>query len=603
MILPQVPAGVSPLDGEQVQKLQSLMQDLTPIQQAWIGGYLAASATSAAAVAQPAAVPATVASPLTILYGSQTGNAKQVAQSFFEKAKERGLDARLVNMADFKPAKIKDERYLTIVVSTHGEGEPPESAAKLLDFLASKKAPKLNDTKIAVLGLGDTSYEFFCKAAVDFEERLIALGASVVRERALLDVDYEDHTDGWMSKAIDVFEPDLKSAVPAAGNVVPIIPDLKVGLAPCLYDKKNPFEAEVGVVQKITGRDSKRDVRHIEISLDDSGLQYAAGDSLGIYFQNDPQEVDAALSALKLDGEIEVEVGDHSKSLRDALIEDFELTQSYPGFVTAYAEAAEIEFLSGLAADRAALRDYLEDRQIFDILREHPAPISAEVLTKALRKMQPRLYSVASSQAEVDDEVHLTVGVVEYDAYDRPHLGGASGFLGRRIEAGDRLRIFVQENENFRLPANPDAPVIMVGPGTGIAPFRAFLQEREAGGAEGANWLFFGNQHFTQDFLYQTELQAYLKSGLLTHLSVAFSRDQKEKVYVQDRMREQGVKIWNWLEDGAYIYVCGDATAMAKDVQVAILDIIMQCGGYSKEGAERYLEDLRDRGRYQRDVY
>ena len=579
------------------------MTSLNPIQQAWISGFLAASAMGSTAAAMPpvAAPVAAAKATLTILYGSQTGNAKHVAQDLAEQSKARGIDAKLVNMADYKPAQLKNETHLAIVVSTYGEGEPPEPAQKFYDFLASKKAPKLDGTKIAVLGLGDTSYEMFCQTAIDFEDRLVALGAEVSVEKALFDVDYDDHTEGWITGALDVLEPALKTPEPANTNgVAPAVPTAEV--TP-LYTKKNPYEAEVLAVQKITGRDSTKDVRHIEISLEDSGLSYSPGDALGVYFENDPVEVDAILKLLKLNPEASVEIGGETKTLRAGLIESLELTQSYPGFLTAYAEATGNEALAKIAADKEAARAYLADRQIYDIIREHPGTITPESFAASLRKMQPRLYSIASSQAEVDEEVHLTVGVVAYSAFERDHLGGASGYLGRRAEEGGSVKVYVESNDNFRLPSDPATPVIMVGPGTGIAPFRAFLQERDAQEADGKNWLFFGNPHFTQDFLYQTELQGYLKSGLLSELSVAFSRDQKDKVYVQDRLRENGAQLFQWLEDGAHFYICGDANRMAKDVHRAMLDLIAEHGSMSAEEAEAYLQKLKDTARYQRDVY
>lgn len=602
MMLTQMPQGINPLSQEQAQQFTQLAGSLSPIQQAWISGYLAATALSGTVAAPAAAAPAVEASPLTILYGSQTGNAKHVAADLAESAKARGLDVKLVDMADYKPAKLKDEKFITIVVSTYGEGEPPEQAEKLHAFLASKKAPKLDGVQVAVLGLGDTSYEFFCQTAIDFEDRLTKLGANVITASAHLDVDYDDAASSWIDTALDKFEPELKAASPApAGNVVPM-----PGLAPVVtsqYSKKNPFAAEVSIVQKITGRDSTKDVRHVEISLDGSDLTYQAGDALGVYFHNDAAEVDAVLTLLDVDGASPIKLGDDTKTLRDALIEDLELTQAYPTFAEKYGNATGDETLIKLAEDKILLRDYLEPRQIFDILRDHPHKIDAQVLVDSLRKMQPRLYSIASSQSEVDDEVHLTVGVVEWEAFERGHLGGCSGHLGRRAEEGDNLRVFVESNDNFRLPSNPDTPTIMVGPGTGIAPFRAFLQERDAQEAEGKNWLFFGNPHFTQDFLYQVELQGYLKSGLLSRLDVAFSRDQAEKVYVQDRIIEQGADVFKWLEDGAHFYICGDANRMAKDVHAALIEVIKTHGGLDTEKAEDYLAKLKDEKRYQRDVY
>ncbi|MEM9632239.1 MAG: assimilatory sulfite reductase (NADPH) flavoprotein subunit [Pseudomonadota bacterium] len=607
MFLSQIPQAISPLTPDQAAQLQQLANTLTPVQQAWISGYLAGSANSAAGnpVAPVAAV--AEAATLTVLYGSQTGNAKGVAENVGAKAKEKGLDVKVVNMAHYKPNQLKNEKFIVIVVSTYGEGEPPEPAEKLHGFLASKKAPKLDGLKVAVLGLGDSSYEFFCQTAIDFEERFAKLGASVAFDRALLDVDYDEQADEWIGGAIDIFEPELKEANKGAAPALPggQLPGLGgLQAAPVSqYNKKNPFAAELSVVQKITGRDSTKDVRHVEISLEGSDLTYRAGDALGVYFQNDNAEVDEILTLLKLDPAEEISVGSDTKSLREGLVDDFELTQSYPSFVEKFAAATGNAELAKLGEDKAAMRSYIADRQIYDIIREHPAEISATDLVGSLRKQQPRLYSIASSQEEVEDEVHLTVGVVEYDAFEKNHLGGCSGFLGRRVEEGDTIRVFVEHNDNFRLPQNPETPVIMVGPGTGIAPFRSFLQDRDAAGAEGKNWLFFGNPHFTQDFLYQVELQAFLKSGLLTRLSVAFSRDQDEKIYVQDRILEHGAELFKWLEEGAHFYVCGDANRMAKDVHQALAKVIETHGAVSAEAAEAYLEKLRDEKRYQKDVY
>lgn len=607
MLLTKIPTEISPLNAEQIKQIQSLANTLSPLQRAWVSGYLAAAANAEMTGAVGGQLPteaASPAAPLTILYGSQTGNAKELAQSVFNKAKAQGLDAKLVDMADYKPNQLKNERFLTIVASTYGEGEPPEPAEKFYNFLDSKKAPKLDGVKIAVLGIGDSSYEFFCKTAVDFEERLTKLGAEVITEKALFDVDYEDHSDEWIENAVNLFEPELKKNNSGSAEITPFPGStLMEPTAVSQYNKKNPFTAEVSVVQKITGRDSTKDVRHVEISLEGSDLTYKPGDSLGVYFENDPAEVDTILAALKFKGDEEVTVGKDVKPLRDALIQDFELTKSYPTFVEKYAPKSRRKALKSLLEDKAKMRDFITDRQIYDIILDNPVKISATEFAECLRKIQPRLYSIASSQAEVEEEVHLTVGVVEFEAFDRPHLGGCSGFLGRRIEEGGEAKVFVEENSHFRLPENPTTPLIMVGPGTGIAPFRSFLQERDASEAEGKNWLFFGNPHFTQDFLYQVELQAYLKSGLLTQLDVAFSRDQDKKVYVQDRIREKGKELFAWLEEGAHFYVCGDAERMAKDVNQALTDILMEHGAMSEEKALDYIEKLRDEKRYQKDVY
>ncbi|KPV99598.1 assimilatory sulfite reductase (NADPH) flavoprotein subunit [Pseudoalteromonas sp. P1-8] len=604
MLLSQLNAAASPLSQEQVQKLQGLVAELNPIQQAWVSGYLAANANAGALTGGVAATPAAGdAPPLTILYGSQTGNAKGVASKLKEQAESRGLTVKLVNMADYKPTALKKEKFITVVVSTYGEGEPPEDAESLHEFLTTKKAPKLDGVKVAVIGLGDSSYEFFCQTAKDFEERFNKLGAETIFQRADLDVDYDDEAAKWIDGALDAFEPDLKAQQQASGGQVVAMPFAAAAPAASQYTKQNPFAAELSVVQKITGRDSTKDVRHVEISLEGSDITYTPGDSLGVYFLNDEALVDEVLTLTQIDASSTVKLGDEELSVRDALIEKLELTQSYPGFVEKYATETGSPDLLKLVEDKAAMREYIEPRQIFDIIRQNPAQLEAQTLVDCLRKLQARLYSIASSQAEVEEEVHLTVGLVEFDAFGSEHLGGCSGYLARRAEEGCKVKVFSEHNDNFRLPANDETPIIMVGPGTGIAPFRAFLQERDAREASGKNWLFFGNPHFTQDFLYQVEIQGYLKSGLLTKVDVAFSRDQAEKVYVQDKLRKNSQEVFAWLEAGAHFYICGDANRMAKDVHQALVDIIKENSGKDDEQAEQYLKDLRSANRYQKDVY
>ncbi|GAA0546082.1 assimilatory sulfite reductase (NADPH) flavoprotein subunit [Rheinheimera aquimaris] len=602
MLLSSLVAQASPLSEQQVSQLQGLISQLNPIQQAWVSGYLAASAQLAA---QGSVVPAqaAAAASLTILFGSQTGNARHVAEALAKQAQGKGITAKVVDMAEYKTSQLKNEQYLVIVTSTYGEGEPPENAIGLHNFLFSKKAPKLTGLKYAVLGLGDTSYEFFCKTAQDFDSRLTELGAVSVQARADLDVDYQAQADSWSTEVITKLEPELKaSAAPSAQVIAWPGSDTTAGSV-SQYNKQNPFAAELYTNQKITGRDSTKDVRHIEISLAGSGLSYQPGDALGVYFSNDAALVRELLLLTAIARDTPVAVGSATLTIEQALTEQLELTQSYPAFAEKYAAATGNTALADLAADKTALRAYLNERQIIDIVRDHPGLLSAQQLADALRKQQPRLYSIASSQAEVEDEVHLTVAVVRYDAYGQPHLGGASGFLAERLAEGEKVKVFVEHNNNFRLPQSDDTPVIMIGPGTGIAPFRAFLQERDARGASGKNWLFFGNPHFTQDFLYQLELQSYLKRGVLSKLDVAFSRDQAAKVYVQDKLRKHGAEVWQWLQEGAHLYICGDANRMAKDVQQALIDIVQQYGGKTADEAQHYLDELRVAKRYQKDVY
>ena len=602
MLLSSLVAQASPLSEQQVSQLQGLVSQLNPIQQAWVSGYLAASAQLAGQGAG-APVQAAASANLTILFGSQTGNARHVAEAIAKQAQGKGIVANVVDMADYKTTQLKNEQYLVIVTSTYGEGEPPENAIGLHNFLFSKKAPKLTGLKYAVLGLGDTSYEFFCKTAQDFDQRLAELGATSVHARADLDVDYQAQADSWSNEVIAKLEPELTATTAPSAQVIAWPgSDTTVGTA-SQYSKQAPFAAELYTNQKITGRDSAKDVRHIEISLAGSGLTYQPGDALGVYFSNDPALVRELLLLTAIARDTPVQLGGETLTVEQALTEQLELTQSYPAFVEKYASATNNATLSKLAADKAELRTYIGERQIVDIVRDYPGLLSAQQLVDALRKQQPRLYSIASSQAEVEDEVHLTVAVVRYDAYGTGHLGGASGFLAERLAEGDKVKVFVEHNNNFLLPASNDTPVIMIGPGTGIAPFRAFLQQRDASGAQGKNWLFFGNPHFTQDFLYQLELQNYLKRGVLSKLDVAFSRDQAAKVYVQDKLRKNGAEIWQWLQQGAHLYICGDANKMAKDVQQALLDIVQQYGNHTAEQAQQYLDELRIAKRFQKDVY
>ena len=596
-------APASPLNAQQVQDLQKLVSQLNPIQQAWVSGYLAAAAQLAAGtvVAGASAAPQQAA-VLTILYASQTGNAKGVASKIKAAAEAQGVAVQLQDIASYKTNGLVKEKFLIIVTSTYGEGEPPESAVSFHKFLFGKKAPKLPDLQYAVLGLGDTSYEFFCKTAQDFDEQLEALGAKRLYARADLDVDYAEAAATWQQGALEVFSPLLKASGAASAQVIAWPGSTATAGHHNPYDKQNPASAELAVNQKITARNSTKDVRHIEISLADTGLTYQPGDALGVFFDNDPALVDAVLQATATSADAEVSFGGQTLTLCDALQRELELTQSYPSFVEKYAAATGNSELQQLATDKTALRAYLAERQTADVILQHPAQLTAQALVDCLRKVQPRLYSIASSQAEVGEEVHLTVGVVRFDAFGQTHLGGASGFLAERLEEGGKVRVFVEHNDNFRLPDH-DTPVIMIGPGTGIAPFRAFLQERDNAGATGQNWLFFGNPHFSRDFLYQVELQDYLKRGVLSKLDVAFSRDQAQKVYVQDKLQAKGAEVWNWLQQGAHLYICGDGNRMAKDVHQALLNIAAEHGGLSADAAADYFEQLRETKRYQKDVY
>lgn len=395
----------------------------------------------------------------------------------------------------------------------------------------------------------------------------------------------------------------LKSRAPVAAPSQSVATGVVNEIHTSPYSKDAPLVASLSVNQKITGRNSEKDVRHIEIDLGDSGLRYQPGDALGVWYQNDPALVKELVELLWLKGDETVTVEGKTLPLNEALQWHFELTVNTANIVENYATLTRSETLLPLVGDKAKLQHYAATTPIVDMVRFSPAQLDAEALINLLRPLTPRLYSIASSQAEVENEVHVTVGVVRYDVEGRARAGGASSFLADRVEEEGEVRVFIEHNDNFRLPANPETPVIMIGPGTGIAPFRAFMQQRAADEAPGKNWLFFGNPHFTEDFLYQVEWQRYVKEGVLTRIDLAWSRDQKEKVYVQDKLREQGAELWRWINDGAHIYVCGDANRMAKDVEQALLEVIAEFGGMDTEAADEFLSELRVERRYQRDVY
>lgn len=605
MLLKELSPLASPLSDQQVNQLKSLASELSSTQLSWVSGYLAAK-SEVQGVSLPEAkkeIPT-----ITLLYGSQTGNGRGIAQELVNKAAEQGLTIASSSMADYKPRALKQETVLLIIVSTHGEGEAPDDAIELHQFLSSKRAPKLDALQYSVLALGDSSYEFFCQTGKDFDSKLALLGAKALAPLVECDVDYEAQAEAWQQSVLDglmaqeVFAQDGTSG----GQVVTSVSPVNVnGGGISQYTKKQPFAAEVIVSQKLTGRDSDRDVRHVELDLGESGITYQPGDSLGVWFENADELVESLLKRLDFAGDTQVELAGDPMSIEQALRNKLELTQLFPKLVSSWAELAENDQLLSIASDKSVLRDFILKHQLIDLVEKFSLSgktISAQTFVDLLRPITPRLYSIASSQSEVDTEVHLTVALVEQQDELGPRFGGASRFLAN-AEEGQEARVYVEPNSHFRLPTNPDTSVIMIGPGTGVAPFRAFLQQRSADAASGNNWLFFGNPHFEQDFLYQTEWQQYLKSGELTRLDLAFSRDQASKIYVQDRIREQGQSVWKWLEEGAYLYVCGDAERMAKDVHQALLDVISEYGGKDQEQAQIYLDELRAEHRYQKDVY
>lgn len=593
------PSALLPLNPEQLARLQAATTDFTPAQLAWVSGYFWGVLNQQPGSNVVATAPVAEMPGITLISASQTGNARRVAEALRDDLIAAKLNVTLINAGDYKFKQIANEKLLIVVASTQGEGEPAEEAVALHKFLFSKKAPKLDNTAFAVFGLGDTSYEFFCQAGKDFDAKLAELGGERLLDRVDADVEYQAAAAQWRARLVDV----LKARAPAAPSVQVAASGAVNEVHTSPYTKEAPLTASLAVNQKITGRDSEKDVRHIEIDLGDSGLRYQPGDALGVWYQNDPALVKELVELLWLKGDEPVTVEGKTLSLAEALQWHFELTVNTGNIVENYATLTRSETLLPLVGDKAQLQHYASTTPIVDMVRFSPAQLDAQALVDLLRPLTPRLYSIASSQAEVESEVHVTVGVVRYEIEGRARAGGASSFLADRVEEEGEVRVFIEHNDNFRLPANPQTPVIMIGPGTGIAPFRAFMQQRAADGAEGKNWLFFGNPHFTEDFLYQVEWQRYVKEGVLSRIDLAWSRDQKEKVYVQDKLRQQGAEMWRWINDGAHIYVCGDANRMAKDVEQALLEVIAEFGGMDIEAADEFLSELRIERRYQRDVY
>ncbi|MBD8070528.1 assimilatory sulfite reductase (NADPH) flavoprotein subunit [Bacillus sp. PS06] len=602
----------SPFNQEQADLLNRLLPTLTESQKIWLSGYIAASQT-VSAVAEitqgnqvselPAATTAqTISKEVTILFGSQTGNAQSLANKAGKTLEESGFKVTVSSMNDFKPNNLKKVKNLLILVSTHGEGDPPDNALSFHEFLHGRRAPKLEDLRFSVLSLGDSSYEFFCQTGKEFDEKLEELGGTRLYPRVDCDLDFDEPAAEWiggvLSNLSDAQEVSLTTSVNADTQQV----------GESTYSRTNPFRAEVLENLNLNGRGSNKETRHIELSLEGSGLTYEPGDSLGIYPENDPELVDLLLSELKWNPEEKVKVNKQGdvRSLKEALTTQFEITVLTKPFLQKAAELSSNEKLKELVSsgNEEQLKSYLDGRDLLDLVRDFgPWNVSAEEFVAILRKMPARLYSIASSIQANPEEVHLTIGAVRYGAHGRERKGVCSILCAERLQPGDTLPVFIQHNQNFKLPEDPSTPIIMVGPGTGIAPFRSFMQEREEIGADGKAWLFFGDQHFVTDFLYQTEWQKWVKDGVLTKMDVAFSRDTESKVYVQHRMLEHSKELFDWIQAGAAFYVCGDEKHMAHDVHQTLIEIFEKEGRMTREEAEAYLADMQQQKRYQRDVY
>lgn len=587
----------APFDASLSIELRQLIERLRPEQRLWLSGYLAGMASqSVAVVREPASQPL-----VTLLYGSQSGNSERVAQQVGAALAERGLSQRTIDMLDCRKAQLQEARILLVIVSTHGEGDPPDRAIALHELLHGRKAPALGHLQYSVLALGDSSYEKFCETGRQFDARLAELGAQRMRPRVDCDVDFEASARQWIADVVAVIATSHATEV----STVAVAAERTPNAVAHVHTRKNPFHAPVLANQRLTARNSTKDVRHIELSLEGCGMHHEPGDSIGVVARNAQSAVDGLLAALHYDAATEVAADAARTSLREALIEHYDIGLVTSAFVERYAKATGSQALTELLREenKPALHRYLCGRHLIDVVAEHPpASLPAADFTQLLRPLAPRLYSIASSRHATPREVHVTVGRVQYESLGRERQGLASGLLCDLGDEDATVPIYLHRNPNFRLPADPGAAMIMIGAGTGVAPFRGFIAEREASGARGSNWLFFGDRSFTTDFLYQSEWLDWRKRGLL-RVDVAFSRDAESKFYVQHRMREHGRELYSWIAGGASVYVCGDAKSMAPDVHQALIDIMQQHGAQSAEQASEALLDLQRERRYQRDVY
>lgn len=596
------PSSEAALSLEQWQLIEVLTTSLSPSQARWISGYFAGLgaglARGGSAELSPAAPPG--ARSLTILYGTETGNARDLGKALALSAAARGLDPQLSDMADYKVRQLKDAEDMLVIVSTYGEGDPPQPAMGFFEFIEGKRAPRLDQLRFSVLSLGDSTYEKYCEAGKRLDRRLEELGASRLAERVDCDVDYEDAAGEWSNALLELLAAGAGHSSPA----LPAAPAVGAELGRS-HDKKNPYRSVVLENIPIVGRHSTKGTRHLELDLSGSGLAYEPGDALGIVAENDPRVVERLLGATGLSGEAEIEIKGERLELYQALRSRFEIAAASPRFIDQWARLSGAPELESLRGEGEAARriEFLHAHHVVDLVRRFPVKsIEPGELLAGLRPLQPRLYSLASSQSAVPDEAHLTIGPVRYELHGEKRSGVVSGQVADRLQAGDTLAVYVQHNPHFSLPAS-DAPIIMVGAGTGVAPYRGFLQELEATGAQNRSWLFFGERNQRSDFLYQLEWQSWLKEGVLGRMDVAFSRDGPVKAYVQHRMLEQAGDIYAWLEDGAHFYVCGDEKQMARDVHQALVEIVAAQGSMGPDQAREYVNALAAEQRYQRDVY
>jgi len=620
--------GNFPIPEDRRDQLQQLATELNREQLMWLSGYFAGAAAAApssipgfqanllggqaraqhapaaapAAFTQAAAAPAAAPLPtLTIISASHTGNGRKISEKLLAAVQALGMQARMIKAGDYQPREIAKEKLLYIVISTHGDGDPPDEARGLYEFLGTKRAPQLPELQYSVLSLGDTSYPKFCEAGRVVDERLAKLGAKRLLPRVDCDVDFEKLAQTWADDALARVREIKDKLAPVAPVATGVAQAVAPAPAAIELTRANPATAEVLANQRIVGRAALREVRHVELAFPGLGNMYKAGDALGIVHRNPEPAIDAVLKATKLDGAATVTHDGKTHTLLEWLRDERELTRIARPLLVQVAKHANVD-ISELLGNASAMAKLTATCQVSDILGSYPADWTAEALVNVLRPVTGRVYSIASSPAAVGDEAHLTVAVVGSDT-DRKLLAGAASHFVVHTPVDSNVQVWIERNDRFRVPADGSRDIIMVGPGTGVAPFRGFVQEREAAGATGKNWLFFGGRSLYHDFLYQLEWQQALKRKSLHRVDVAFSRDQAEKIYVQHRIRQAGKELFAWLSNGAYFYVCGDASAMAPDVNAALLDVVREHGNMDADDAQSWVADLTADGRYLRDVY
>ena len=597
----------SPLSEERASLLLRLTDGLEPAALQWLSGYTAGLAAQQPSVkaSQLHAVPALqlqTDARLTIIYGSQTGNARREAEALEAEARSQGLNVRLFRADAYPLKELASEHLLSVVISTQGDGDPPDDALAFVEFISGRRAPALTELQFAVLGLGDSSYPLFNAVAKKIDTRLAELGGTRLSLLAEADVDVASIATPWRQHAIRLAQSHLQTSKSSA-LVTELHPVVKHAIvSQPIFSRNQPFSAEVLLNQRITSRASQQDVRHVEIALT-AQLDYQPGDALGIWPRNDATQVSALLSTLGLSAETDISLAEQNHSLHEWLSSKREITRPSKTFLQLHAERANSSALKDLlgSEDSQAIANFINHQHVIDVIRQYPANWNADELVQALRPMTPRLYSIASSQKAVGHEAHLTVALANYERESMQVYGVASGNIATQ-QAGESLQVFIEHNERFRLPIDHSRNILMIGPGTGVAPFRGFVQERTEIGASGKNWLLFGAQHAESQFLYQLEWQDALKKGQLHRLDLAFSRDQAERVYVQQRLRENAAEVYAWLESGAYVYICG-AIAMGKDVQHTLIEIVSQQAAISLEDAKDYISQLQQNGRLNKDVY